>query len=198
MIYVDTNVLISAYLVDGNHDAALDWMNSQEDALVISNWVRCEFVGHVGLRLRKDEYTPAEHARALAEFDETASALIQVKMTDAAFECALGWLAQPSCSLRPNDALHVACALEHEVAAIATFDHRFAAGVAKLKLKGLKLIVLPDAHSRSASKRTPKAEQSRAAYSITTKDIAAAAKWGRIRKNEERLGGLKARRGRGA
>lgn len=192
MIYVDSNVLISSYLGDSNEIPASEFLATADGPLAIGSWVRTEFLGHVGLRLRKGMLGYAQHTRVLEDFDATIASFVQLPMTNPMFERAEAWLRDPACSLQPGDALHVSCALEHEVAAIATFDHRFAAGVARLKLKGLKLIVLPHGASGRA-KNAPKAEQPRAAYKVTTRDIAAAAKWGRIRKNEERLASLKRR-----
>ena len=181
MIYLDTNILVSLLAGDGSTVAAEEWTAAQSVPLGVSTWVAAEFYSHIGLRCRKQELTPRQAAAYMDKFDEKVSAnLTLLKSSDAAILRASSWLRVADCSLQAPDALHLAIALENEVAAIATFDQRFARGIEKLRIAGLKVIALPMAGAGH------KIQQTLADYNVTERDIAKAVKWARKRKLAER------------
>ena len=180
MIYLDTNILVSLLALDGSTNAAEEWWAAQSTPFGISAWVVAEFYSHMGLRSRKNEITSRQASAYIAEFDHlTTTNFTLLKSSDAAILRASRWLRSPNCALQAADALHLAIALENEAAAIATFDVRFAKGIEKLRIAGLKVIALPVADITSA-------RQARAKYNVTERDIAKAVASARKRKTEER------------
>ena len=181
MIYLDTNIVISLLAEDDGSDAAKQWWGAQSVPLCVSAWVTAEFYSHIGLRCRKHELTSRQASAYVEEFDDlVATNLTLVKSSDAAILRASAWLRSPDCALQSSDALHLAIALENEAAAIATFDQRFARGIEKLRITGLKVIALPAAGTRHQIQQKP------ADYNVTERDIAKAVKWARKRKVAER------------
>ena len=180
MIYLDTNILISLRIGDSNTGSAEEWYALQSVPLAFSTWGLAEFYGHLGLRTRKEEVTTRDAAKIVDQFDEVIAANFTLfKSSDAAILRASTWLRSPNCALQAADALHLAIALENEAAAIATFDVRFAKGIEKLRIAGLKVIALPAAG-------IPSARQARAKYNVTERDIAKAVAAARKRKTAER------------
>ena len=181
MIYLDTNVLLSVLLTDSTTTAAETWMAQQTASLAISTWSIAEFHGNVALRARKKEIPSRMAAEIFEEFDTDFSGRVTtLPVTDAAHQRAAHWLRSPDCALQTADALHLAIALEYDAAAIVTFDHRFARGIEKLRIAGLKVIALPMTNAPH------KIQQKPADYNVTERDIAKAVKWARKRKTAER------------
>ena len=182
MIYLDTNILVSLRIGDGNTGSAEEWYARQSVPLAFSTWGLAEFYGHLGLRTRKEEVTTRDAAKIVDQFDEVIAAnLTLLKSSDAAILRAAAWLRSPNCALQAADALHLAIALENEAAAIATFDVRFAKGIEKLRIAGLKVIALP-----ATGDDLHQARQARAKYNVTERDITKAVASARKRKTAER------------
>ena len=181
MIYLDTNVFISMHIADSTTMAAESWVVQQSVPLAMSTWSIAEFRGNVALRVRKKEMSPRLAAEIFDKFDtKFAAGVTTLPVTDAAHQRAAHWLRSPDCALQTADALHLASALEYEAAAIVTFDHRFARGIEKLRIAGLKVIALPMTNAAH------KIQQKPADYNVTERDIAKAVKWARKRKTVER------------
>ena len=180
MIYLDTNILVSLLVADSNGSAAAEWYSRQSVPLAISTWAVAEVYSHIGLRCRKGDETPRNAARIIDTFDEMIDTSFSLlKSGDTCVLRASTWLRSPDFAMQVGDALHLAIALENEAAAIATFDVRFAKGIEKLRIAGLKVIALPVAGITSA-------RQARAKYNVTERDIAKAVASARKRKTEER------------
>lgn len=182
MIYLDTNVLVSAIVGDANAGVTDEWIARQSAPLAVSTWARVEFYSHIGLRMRKNEETRQNALRIIQRFDDTiAESFSLVTSEEAATKLAASWLRDPNCALQTGDALHLAIAVECGATAIATFDQRFARNIERLRLGGLKVIELPAARDRIG-----RIQQKLADYDVTEKDIAKAVKWARKRKVAER------------
>jgi predicted nucleic acid-binding protein len=181
MIYLDTNIFVSLLAEDAGSVAAQEWWAGQTVPLGTSTWVAAEFYSHIGLRCRKGEESTRNAARIIDAFDTLVSInLSLLKSSDAAVLRAASWLRSPECSLQASDALHLAIAVENEAAAIATFDQRYARGIEKLRIAGLKVIAL------TATGTPHKIRQKLANYNVTERDVAKAVKWARKRKLAER------------
>lgn len=109
-----------------------------------------------------------------------STSLSLLKSSDTAVLRAATWLRSPDCALQTSDALHLAIALEHEVAAIATCDQRLARNIEKLRIAGLKVIALPTTGGPR------KIQQKLADCNVTERDVVKAVKWARKRKAAER------------
>jgi predicted nucleic acid-binding protein len=182
VIYLDTNLLLSLHVDDSNSRAAVEWVKQQTAPLAMSNWCIAEFRGNVALRLRKKEIPPRQAERILDTFDTQFSAgMVTLPVTDGAHRQAARWLREAACSLQPPDALHLAIAVENDAAAFATFDHRFAKNIERLRIAGLKVIALP-----TAGGKPHRIQQQMADYNVTEKDIAKAARAARKRKASEK------------
>ncbi len=182
MIYLDTNLLVSLLVGDGNRSSAEEWYSAQSAPLAISSWCVAEFYSHIGLRYRKNDETAPNAARIMDAFDAMIPTnLVLLRSTDTALQRATTWLRSPNCALQTADALHLAIALENEAAAIATFDVRFAKCIEKLRIAGLKVIALP-----TEGTNPHQARQNPASYYVTERDIAKAVASARKRKADER------------
>jgi predicted nucleic acid-binding protein len=159
MIYLDTNILVSLRIGDGNTVIAEDWFTQQPAPFAISAWVITEFIGHIGLRVRKGEVSTRNAARIIETFDEAVSTnLSMLKADDSAITLSSTWLRDANCSLQPADALHLAIAYTAGATTLATFDERFAKAAQKLKLANLKIVLIEE--------KVRRVEQKRAVYKI--------------------------------
>jgi predicted nucleic acid-binding protein len=159
MIYLDTNILVSLRIGDGNTVIAEEWFAQQPAPFAISAWVIAEFIGHVGLRVRKGEVSTRNALRIIETFDEAVSTnLSLLKADDSAVMLSSTWLRDTNCSLQPADALHLAIAHSACATTLATFDERFAKAAQKLKLTNLKVVLIGE--------KARRVEQTRAAYKV--------------------------------
>jgi predicted nucleic acid-binding protein len=160
MIYLDTNILVSLRIGDGNTVIAEEWFAQQPAPFAISAWVIAEFIGHVGLRVRRGEVSPRNSARIIEAFDEAvATNLSMLKADDSAILHSSMWLRDAHCSLQPADALHLAIAHTAGATTLATFDERFAKAAQKLKLTNLKVVLIGE--------KARRVEQTRTAHKVT-------------------------------
>jgi predicted nucleic acid-binding protein len=159
MIYLDTNILVSLQVGDGNTAAAEQWYAQQSEPLAISAWGVAEFYAHLGLRCRKGDVTGQNAKLILDAFDESAAKnLTMLKNDGSTIELITSWLRNPDCNLQTGDALHLAIAHKGGATTLATLDDRFAKAAKKLKLHNLKIVLIPE--------RSHKVEQKRATYKV--------------------------------
>ena len=159
MIYLDTNILVSLRIGDGNTVVAEEWFAQQFAPFAISAWVIAEFIGHVGLRVRKGEVSLRNSARIIEAFDEAVATNLSIlKADDSAILHSSMWLRDAHCSLQPADALHLAIAHTAGATTLATFDERFAKAAQKLKLANLKIVLIGG--------KVRRVEQAPAAYRV--------------------------------
>lgn len=179
MIYVDTNLIISNFFADSNTPATEAWMAQQHMPIAISAWSVAEFHFNVALRVRKKEKTSRHAATVLRSFESTwLESATMLTVTDHAHDRAANWLRDHECSLRPADALHLAIAVDNDVAAIATFDRQLARNAERLGI-GIRIVALPT-DSKFA------VHENIAQYIVTERDVAKAVKHARKRRTEER------------
>ena len=182
MIYLDTSIVISLLTRDACTSVAEAWWREQTVPLGISPWTAAEFYALIGRRCRGGEETTRNTTRIINTFDAMITDnLSMLKCSETAILRAASWLRFPECTLQMADALHLAIAVENEVAAIATFDKHFAQAIERQRIAGLKVIALAPATG------SHEVHQDRAQYNVTERDVTKAVKFARKRKAEERM-----------
>jgi predicted nucleic acid-binding protein len=115
MIYLDTSVLVSAFLPEATSARVHAWLREHgEEALVISDWTRTEFASALALKVRRQELNNTQAAQVQALFIESADAsFVQLEISRTDFRLAAQLCAQADSGLRAGDALHLAVTLQH-------------------------------------------------------------------------------------
>jgi predicted nucleic acid-binding protein len=115
MIYLDTSVLVSAFLPETASARVHAWLEKHSDEiLAISDWTRTEFASALALKVRREELNHAQAAQAQALFIESADAsLVQLEISRTDFRLAAQLCAHADSGLRAGDALHLAVTLQH-------------------------------------------------------------------------------------
>lgn len=140
MIYADTNVMLSLFCPDSLSAAATLWYESVSEQVCISEWTVIEFRSNLGLRARKGLLSRTMSVAAMKQFDAAASEHFHwLAPTQEHFHHASGWLANPACTLRSSDALHLAIAFGHGCKQFVSFDQPLGTAAKKL---GLPCLVL--------------------------------------------------------
>lgn len=135
MIYVDTNVLLSLLCEDGLTLAAERWHRSTEEPLAISLWTVIEFRSNIGIRIRKKMLSRVAGLAVISEFDRVVNSDMHCLVSiEKHFVQARDWLANPDCSFRSGDALHLAIAFGHGCREVISFDRPLGAAARKLRL----------------------------------------------------------------
>ena len=69
MFYVDTSVLVSAFVQEKASEIALTWIAKRSSSgLAISDWTITEFSSALGLKVRTAQIEETDRSRALAHF----------------------------------------------------------------------------------------------------------------------------------
>ncbi len=129
MIYADTSVLVSLYLLDTNTPRAVPLIRSLTEPLVYSALHRLEIRNAFSLAVFRGHQTQAQAdaARQNLEFDLRARVLVPTAIRwPAALRRAAEIAASetPTLGSRSFDILHVACAEQLQANDLLTFDHR--------------------------------------------------------------------------
>lgn len=94
--------------------------------LMISDWVVTEFASALSIKIRMDQLSVEDRAKAVGLFTRLkAESLMVVPITRDCFLTAARFADQYGLGMRAGDALHVAVAAEHG-ATICTLDKRLA------------------------------------------------------------------------
>lgn len=135
-LYLDTSLLVSAFVEDDHSDWAAKLLIRAPD-VVVSRWAETEFSSALGLRVRSNAMDLSERAEIEAEFDGWRSGRGSCRVEDHDMvRCRR--LLLDGVRLRTPDALHLSVVLRHGYA-LATLDKYLAAAA---KLKGVEVISL--------------------------------------------------------
>lgn len=109
-LYADTCVLLSLFYRDSGTDAALRWLDtSGDEVIVISGWTLTEFASASGILARRGSISTELHRAGNERFQQFVQARLVVEsISPADFERARGWLLDFNTGLRAGDALHLA------------------------------------------------------------------------------------------
>ncbi len=127
-VYVDASLLVSAYAVDENFEAAVQAMEKTRDSLLVTVYGELEVINALELRLFRKEMTRQRVDKCLWSFrgDISSGVFRLCALPEKAFERAVQLSLQTSANLgnRAGDILHVASALELGAEGFYSFDVR--------------------------------------------------------------------------
>lgn len=121
MIYLDTSVVVSAFLPDVHSIRVLSWLRSISGPLMVSQWTLTEFSSAAAGQERRRQITRDERAVAERGFDGWLLAIEQAPLLRADFELARDLIRTGQTQVRAPDALHFAVA-RRLGARLATLD----------------------------------------------------------------------------
>ncbi|ALJ07174.1 type II toxin-antitoxin system VapC family toxin [Brevundimonas sp. DS20] len=135
-LYLDTSVLVSAFVQDEHSEWAAALLIRRAD-VVVSRWVEAEFSSALGLRVRSGAMKADKRDQIEAEFDGWRVGRDECRLDDLDFvRCRA--LLRDGARLRTPDALHLAVVLRHGFD-LATLDKELAAAA---RLKGVEVVSL--------------------------------------------------------
>jgi uncharacterized protein len=136
MIYVDTSVLVALHLNEPNSQQAERWFASCKQPMVSALWCVTEFASALGIKVRTGQISLEQSAAAWSMFERQCTNELQlVPVESHLFHKAALLTLDSESKLRAGDSLHLACAVELKVNALATFDAILALNCERLKLK---------------------------------------------------------------
>ncbi|WP_336968213.1 type II toxin-antitoxin system VapC family toxin [Brevundimonas aurantiaca] len=135
-LYLDTSVLVSAFVQDEHSEWAAALLIRRAD-VVVSRWVEAEFSSALGLRVRSGAMKADKRDQIEAEFDGWRLGRDECRLDDLDFvRCRA--LLRDGLRLRTPDALHLAVVLRRGFD-LATLDKELAAAA---RLKGVEVVSL--------------------------------------------------------
>ncbi|MFN7127959.1 MAG: type II toxin-antitoxin system VapC family toxin [Brevundimonas sp.] len=135
-LYLDTSVLVSAFVQDEHSEWAAALLIRRTD-VVVSRWAEAEFSSALGLRVRSGAMKAEKRDQIEAEFDGWRVGRDECRLDDLDFVTCRALL-RDGTRLRTPDALHLAVVLRHGFD-LATLDKELAAAA---KLKGVEVVSL--------------------------------------------------------
>jgi predicted nucleic acid-binding protein len=124
MVYVDTSALVPLFIREPNTDALIDWLESSEERLAISEWTLVEFASAAAIKLRTGEATAKLVKQATARVHEFAQKYCTIAVPGREnFRRAAALAGDGALKLRAGDALHLAIAESLNTQGILCLDH---------------------------------------------------------------------------
>lgn len=135
MIYLDTSVLVPLFVAEPQSAAVRAWLKANTDqALAISDWSLAEFASAMGVKVRRKDLGVEHALQACKVMRESVEESMEViAPTKSTYVQAVDLLSHLSSGLRAGDALHLAVAMDAEVAGLYTLDKQFIAASHKFK-----------------------------------------------------------------
>ena len=134
LLYLDTSVLVSAFVEDDHSDWAAKLLIRNPD-VVVSRWAETEFSSALGLRVRSSAMSLSQRAKIETEFDGWRSGRGECRIDDHdMMRCRR--LLLDGVRLRTPDALHLSVVLRHGYA-LATLDSDLATAA---RLEGVEVV----------------------------------------------------------
>ena len=135
--YIDTSALIKRYLPEPGSDAFDDFCDLPSLDRIICALGGNEFTGVLQRRVRNGEITARQASAVRERFlsDLYSGGWRMVQIGPDIYSKASELLIHLAAPLATLDALHLACALQHDAAALATADRQLATAARKAKLQ---------------------------------------------------------------
>ena len=138
-IYLDASALVKLFVPEAESDALNEALVGAE-GVIVSDLALTEMASALGRRVREGRLPQAEARRLQREAEKVAGACRRAELTPPIHRRAERLLlSSREVPLRALDALHVATALDADVATVVTFDPRLRAVAA-----AQSLFVVPD------------------------------------------------------
>ena len=142
-VYLDASALVKLFVPEAESDALNEVLVGAED-VIVSDLALTEMASALGRRVREGRLQQAEARRLQREAEKLAVACHRVELTPPIHRRAERLLlASREVPLRALDALHVATALDADVATVVTFDPRLRAVAAAQSLFVAPEVTLP-------------------------------------------------------
>jgi uncharacterized protein len=122
-LYLDTSVLVSAFVPDARTDEVVAWLASVEDRILVSDWAQAEFSSALGVMRRTDRLDREPREALERAFDRWLVRTERIETFAADFELARRLMREERVALKTPDALHLAAAIRWQ-ATLATTDRQ--------------------------------------------------------------------------
>lgn len=125
MLYLDTTLVVAAFIPEAKSDAVEAWLLSKQGMdLAISDWVITEVSAALSIKVRAGQISPVNRANALSHFARAcAHSLSVLSISRAMFLAAARLADEYGPGLRAGDALHLALSADNS-ATLCTLDRR--------------------------------------------------------------------------
>ena len=135
--YVDTSALVKRYLPESGSDAFDDFCDLPALERIICPLGGTEITGMLQRRVRAGEISARQAGAVRERFltDLSSGGWAMVEFRPEVFARASDLMVHLGAPLATLDALHLACALQHDAVAMATADKQLAAAARKAKLR---------------------------------------------------------------
>jgi uncharacterized protein len=131
-LYLDANILVALLTVEGLSERADDFIQSNVERLIVSDFAAAEFASAIARRVRTRETTLEDARRDLADFDVwTARLTERTELNAGDIAAATAYMRRLDLTLLTPDALHIAIARRVD-AILVTFDRAMAAAARAL------------------------------------------------------------------
>lgn len=138
MVYVDTSVLVALLAHEPSSVAVARWYAATKVELVSASGSVTEFASALGMKQRTGQMDATQARLAWERFGSlVAIDLRLLPVNPVNFHRAATLTLDPSSSLRAEDALHLACAMQAGEKNMATLDEVLARHALRFKIKRL-------------------------------------------------------------
>lgn len=133
-VYLDASVLVALIGAEDGTQAAIEFVNTATERLLVSDFANGEVSSAVSRLVRTGEIDVAGATERLAAFDEWAAAATRrIPTSDMEIRLAAQLVRQFELGVRMPDAIHLAAAQIHG-STLATLDGRLAMNAEQLRL----------------------------------------------------------------
>jgi uncharacterized protein len=131
-LYLDANILVALLTVEPLSERADDFIQSNVERLIVSDFAAAEFASAIARRVRTGETTVEDARNDLADFDVwTARLTERTELSAGDVAAATAYMRRLDLTLLTPDALHIAIA-RRLGATLVTFDRGMAAAARAL------------------------------------------------------------------
>ncbi len=138
MIYVDTSALVPIFIREPMSEAVMDWIESTDERLAISEWSLVEFASAAAMKVRTGHASATLAKQATSRVREFAQKNCTVVVPGREeFRRAAELAGDDSLKLRAGDALHLAIAASLGAKGVLCLDNEM---VASAKSLGMNVV----------------------------------------------------------
>ena len=140
MIYLDTSALVPLFIREPKSEAVIDWLESSDERLAISEWTLVEFASAAAIKVRTAQAAAHLAKQAMGRVREFAQRHCAIAVPGRKeFRRAAELAGDDTLKLRAGDALHLAIAASLNAQRILCLDD---AMINSAKSLGMKAVTL--------------------------------------------------------